>query len=654
MSRRVRASIIRRPRLQLVAVLAAVLSLMATTAAVAVPNAAAANGGGAVGDGPAGLVEAPEGAEVMPDSYVVVLAEGHPSQIAREHARRQGAEIRFVYEHSLRGYAATMPERAARAIARDPRVAWIEPETIETIQSQTLPTGVDRIDTDLNPTVGLAEGNGVEVDVPIAVIDTGIAEHADLNVGGRVDCTVRDRGGPFASYSCAEGQGDDGNGHGTHVAGTIGAKDNGQGVVGVAPGTPLWSVKVCPNSSCPGGAIIAGIDWVAGKKTDPSDGVDFAAANFSISSADSDSRCGDPANATHAAICGLVDTGVSFVMAAGNAGDVKVPYPVALSVSAIADFDGVAGGAGEPTCRTDEDDTLASFSNYGEDVRIAAPGVCILSTWNDGGYDTINGTSMAAPHVAGAVALYLHANGLEPAQDADGVRGIEATIIEAAHPQGTSDTNPCSYDDTRPGGPLLFVNAEEFGGDGDCGVAGQDVIDPDQEPEGPTASFTFDCTDLTCAFDGSSSGGEQLSYAWDFGDGNSGEGMSSDHTYASAGAYEVTLTVTEGEETDQASEDITVTDPDDENGDGEEGIELSATGYKVRGVKHADLSWSGATSTNVDIFRDGVAIATVTDDSYTDETETRGGGSHTYQVCESTLEGEVDPPVCSDEVTVSF
>jgi subtilisin len=188
-------------------------------------------------------------------------------------------------------------------------------------------------------------GSGVAVDVPVAVLDTGVAEHEDLTIGGRVDCTVTSGGPPTSRrYSCVEGQGGDGNGHGTHVAGTIAAKDNGVGVVGVAPGAPVWSVKVCPTNSCPEGAIIAGIDWVAGQKG--SGAVDFAAANFSISSADSTNLCGSPANATHAAICGLVDTGVVFVMAAGNDGRLKDPYPVALSVSAIADFDGQPGGLG--------------------------------------------------------------------------------------------------------------------------------------------------------------------------------------------------------------------------------------------------------------------------------------------------------------------
>jgi subtilisin len=618
-------------RLRRIALLVASLSLVASAAAVAAPAAP-------------GVAAAPPGAEVVPDSYIVVLDSGHPSAVARQHVQQHGAEISHVYQHAVQGYAATMSPRAAQAIARDPRVVRVEPETVESIQSQTLPTGVDRVETDRNPTVS-TDGSGDDlVDIPVAVIDTGVADHPDLNIGGRVDCTVRSGGGPFASYSCVEGQGDDDNGHGTHVAGTIAAIDSGDGVVGVAPGAPVWSVKVCPTNSCPSGAIIAGIDWVTGQKA--SGAVDFAAANFSISSADSSNSCANPANTTHEAICGLVDEGVSFVMAAGNDGRLKVPYPVGFSVSAIADFDGVAGGEGAPTCRDDQDDTLANFSNHGDGVRIAAPGVCILSTWPGGGYNSISGTSMAAPHVAGAVALYLHANGQAPAQNAAGVLAIEDAIIGAAHPQGT-DIHVCSYDDSRTGGPLLFVNAAAFGGAGSCGVAGDDDggTDPDPDPEGPTASFTDACDELSCTFDASDSSGDGLSFAWTFGDGGEANGEVVHHTYADGGTYTVELIVTDAEgETDSSTRQITVEESDDE-GD----ISLEAEGYKVRGLQKADLAWSGTSTSQVDILRDGAVVATIDDaGAYTDDIDVRGGGSYTYQVCEAGTD------TCSSEVTVTY
>jgi subtilisin len=423
---------------------------------------------------------------VVAGSYIVVLADhAAPSDVALEHARRHGAEVTRVYRSALQGYAGRMTARAAEAIARDPRVLSVEPERLQSIQQQTLPTGIDRIEVDQNPTVTTNGSGERQVALPVAIIDTGIAEHPDLNVVGRMDCTVVSGGSIFnRKYSCVSG-GSDSNGHGTHVAGTVAARDDGVGVVGVAPGAPLYAVKVCPTSSCPSGAIIAGIDWVAGKKQDANagavGGIDFAAANFSISTADSSNMCANPADATHQAICGLVGKGVVFAMAAGNDGREKTPYPVALSVSAVADFDGMGGGAGSPTCRTDQDDTLADFSNYGSKVRLAAPGVCIHSTWNDGGYNTISGTSMATPHATGAVALYLHANGKSPAEDAGGVLAIESAIIGAGLPQGTSAENPCSYDDARLGGPLLFTNATAFKGSGECTTV-DGPVDPPPDP----------------------------------------------------------------------------------------------------------------------------------------------------------------------------
>ena len=141
-----------------------------------------------------------------------------------------------------------------------------------------------------------------------------------------------------------------------------------------------------------------------------------------------------------------------------------------MSVSAVADFDGKAGGLGSPTCRGDVDDTLANFSNFGPAVDIAAPGVCIDSTYKNGDYASISGTSMAAPHAAGAVALYLHANGLDPATNGAGVNDIEAAILGAALPQ----SHPCGYTNERGSNePLLFVNdLVHFQGNGECDVAG--------------------------------------------------------------------------------------------------------------------------------------------------------------------------------------
>jgi subtilisin family serine protease len=182
------------------------------------------------------------------------------------------------------------------------------------------------------------------------------------------------------------------------VAGTIGALDNGIGPVGVAPGARIWSVGVLgSNGSGSTADIIAGIDWVTANAGS------IEVANMSLGGEFTSQALND-------AITRSVNAGVVYVVAAGNSAKNAATFspanhPDVITVSALADFNGLAGGGAPATCRSDVDDTLADFSNYGSVVEIAAPGVCIYSTWKSGGYNTISGTSMASPHVAGAAAL---------------------------------------------------------------------------------------------------------------------------------------------------------------------------------------------------------------------------------------------------------
>jgi subtilisin len=328
----------------------------------------------------------------VPGHYIIELAPGVSSaRVANEMARAHGLAVGHVYSHALNGFSARVPDARLQALRNDPRVINIDEDRVFTIQAQTIPTGITRIDAHLSST---QSGNGSgSVNVDVAIIDTGIqTNHPDLNVVGGKNCSTGN------SYN-------DGHGHGTHVAGTVAAKDDGVGVVGVAPGARLWAVRVLNNAgSGTTSSIICGVDWVT------ANAATIEVANMSLGGSGSDSNCGG-SDTYHNAICRSVNAGVTYVVAAGNsAADANnyrpATYAEVITVSALADFDGAPGGLGSPTCRSDVDDTFANFSNYGADIDLIAPGVCILSTWKGSSYNTISGTSMASPHVAGAAALY--------------------------------------------------------------------------------------------------------------------------------------------------------------------------------------------------------------------------------------------------------
>jgi subtilisin len=341
--------------------------------------------------------------------YVIVLNDraGDPATVAVEHGSRYGLQVGHVYRAALRGYSAVVPNQNLDRLKNDPAVAFVEPDkpaealARPSAPPQTLPTGVDRIDGDLSSTRS-GDGSG-SVSVPIAIIDTGSGPHADLNVVG--------------GTSCVGGNSRDGNGHGTHVAGIAAARDDGSGVVGVAPGAPIYSVRVLKsNGSGTLSTVICGIDWVTANAT--STGIKVANMSLRFQNSTDDGNCGHTnGDALHVAICNSVAKGITYVVGAGNESNdfstnVPAAYDEVLTVTAIADFDGRPGGAAAPTCRADVDDTSADFSSFAvssADIAhtVAAPGVCIYSTWPGNSYATLSGTSMASPHVAGLVSLCL-------------------------------------------------------------------------------------------------------------------------------------------------------------------------------------------------------------------------------------------------------
>jgi subtilisin len=391
----------------------------------------------------AGLVPAASPAGAAPSrgrGYLVLLRDTEVSAAqvgtaATELTRSHRLELTHVYETVVRGFAARVPDAELAALRRDPRVARVEPDRPVEAFADRLPTGVDRIGAD----------SGTEGEPPtepgeaVAVIDTGIArDHPDLTVAGGVNCVGRDR----RNWS-------DGNGHGTHVAGIIGAKRNGKGVVGVAPGTPLYAVKVLDAKGRGSlGTVICGLDWTAQRG--------ITVANLSLgarSPGDFPDLC--DSSILHLAVCNAAEAGVRIVVAAGNSGTdarnfVPAMYDQVTAVSALVDTDGCAGGLGSLS-PNGPDDTLAIFSSRGAVVDVAAPGVDILSTWKGDRYMVLSGTSMAAPHVAGAIARGWNGDREPgPARDPDG--DAEGIVLLSGNTacRGEPGTGPGRQNTTRP------------------------------------------------------------------------------------------------------------------------------------------------------------------------------------------------------------
>ena len=282
-----------------------------------------------------------------------------------------GFRADHVYSAGLRGFAARLTARQIDALENEPMVAYVEADGTMTANAQTLTWGINRIDADSSSTLA-GSGSGAVNNVNAYIIDTGIdTAHADLYVVKHV--------------SFAGTPNKDCHGHGTHVAGTVAAKDNMNDVVGVAPGAPLTGVKVlgCGGSGTTSG-VIKGVDWVTANANKP------AIANMSLG--------GGASQALDSAVTKSANSGVFYSIAAGNSGANACNY----SPARAGTHNGVM-----TTGATDTTDNDPSWSNYGPCVDVWAPGVSILSTRKGGGTTTMSGTSMAAPHIGGTGALYL-------------------------------------------------------------------------------------------------------------------------------------------------------------------------------------------------------------------------------------------------------
>ncbi|HSH61088.1 MAG TPA: S8 family serine peptidase, partial [Acidimicrobiales bacterium] len=277
-----------------------------------------------------------------PERFIVVLHDDvDPQAVANEHANRHAAQIGFVYDQALRGYSAVIPNDRVPAIHADRRVKYVEADQLATTMAQAVPYGITKVGADISPTATAGNGSGAVSNVNAYVIDSGIDKsHPDLSVVNHVNFTT--------------GSNKDCNGHGTHVAGTVAARDDTRDVVGVSPGSPLTGVKVL---SCDGTGyyswIIKGVDWVTANAKKP------AVANMSLG--------GGPSQALDDATRKSAATGIFYAVAAGNSGKNACDYSPARAGAGTDN--GIATIAA-----TDSADNEASFSNFGSCVDMWAPG----------------------------------------------------------------------------------------------------------------------------------------------------------------------------------------------------------------------------------------------------------------------------------------
>lgn len=339
-------------------------------------------------------VAAQAASQVIPGQYVVVLKDRVSSRlVARNLASRVNGELRHVYSAALQGFSAKLSDAAVASLRADPVVSYVEPDQVYTIvTTQSGATwGIDRIDQRALPLSGTYSYSNTGAGVTAYIIDTGIRfDHAEF--GGRA----------VTGFDAVTSGGNaaDCHGHGTHVSGTVGGS-----TYGVAKGVALVAVRVldCGGSGSTSG-VIAGIDWVTAHHND-TQGPDVA--NMSLG--------GGASTALDNAVRNSIASGVTYGIAAGNGNFIGIAQD-ACKTSPARVAEAITIGA------TNNTDTKASWSNYGNCVDFFAPGVSITSAWYTSATatNTISGTSMATPHVVGAAALYLQSNpGSSPAQVRD-------------------------------------------------------------------------------------------------------------------------------------------------------------------------------------------------------------------------------------------
>jgi subtilisin family serine protease len=427
----------------------------------------------------------------IPGDYIVVFKQDVQDApgLARQLVTDHGGVLHFTYSTVLSGFAAHLSDRAVEALENNPFVERVDPDLVATATSvEPAPSwGLDRVDQRGLPLNSqytyAASGAGVNV----YILDTGIRT-THVEFGGRAS-------GAFTAIDDGNGT-NDCDGHGTHVAGTVGGS-----VYGVAKAVNLYAVRVldCTGSGAWSG-VIAGLDWIAKNHVSP------AVANMSFG--------GEFVQAVNDAVANTVASGVTVVVSAGN------------SAADACNFSPSSAQAALTVGAANWNDYQSTFSNFGPCLDLYAPGEGITSSWYSGDSATLmlSGTSMAAPHVTGAAALYLEANpGATPANVAAGVVGGATsgalTKLARTSPNLLLYTGSLSSPWTSP--PTLSQ---------------------------PVASFATSCQKGNCTFNGSASTDDTgiVSYAWSFGDSTSltTTSPSTSHSYFAKGNYSVTVKLT--------------------------------------------------------------------------------------------------------------